>query len=298
MARAKKYQKIRNRIIAASTLVLAALVLLSIHLGRSSVPVLDAAGPIAAGQRDLLIWAFLLMLLIVVPVFVLAFGIARRYRETNKKATYNPNWDSSWILEAVWWLIPTALIVVLAVMTWHGTYKYDPHRPLESSKDALVVQVVALDWRWLFIYPEQQVASINELRIPANTPIQFEITADAPMNSFWIPQLGGQVYAMPGMGTRLYLMADREGSFRGSGANISGEGFSNMNFQTIATDEQEFDVWVAGARSQAPLTKVAYDQLAKQTTDEKIYTFSKPADGLYGTIISKYMNTEHAGGAH
>jgi cytochrome o ubiquinol oxidase subunit II len=297
MARAKKYKKIRNRIIAASVLTLAALVLLSIHLGRHTVAIFDTAGPIAAGQRDLLVWSFLLMLIIVVPVFVLTFFIAWRYREGNK-AKYTPKWDSSLALEGIWWLIPTILISVLGVMTWYGTHEYDPHRPIASNNQKLVVQVVALDWRWLFIYPEQQVASINELRIPVDRPVQFEITADAPMNSFWIPQLGGQVYAMPGMGTRLHLLASREGTYRGSSANISGEGFAKMHFETIASSQQEFDVWAAGAHSQQPLTNAVYDQIAKQTTDSKVYTYGKPADNLYATIINKYMNTEHAGGEH
>jgi cytochrome o ubiquinol oxidase subunit 2 len=184
-------------------------------------------------------------------------------------------------------------------MTWHGSYAYDPYKPLASSQKQMTIQAVALDWRWLFIYPEQKVASINYVRMPVNTPVRFEVTADAPMNSFWIPQLGGQVYAMPGMGTTLHLMADREGTFYGSSANISGKGFARMNFTATASSRSSFDAWVARSQSEPNLTQVRYAEVAMPTTDESPYTFSAPAAGLYDTIISKYMvddtnmNMEH-----
>lgn len=260
------------------------------YLTTVNIPVLQPAGPIAAGQMQMLVQAFLLMLIVVIPVFVLAFSFAWRYREGNKKATYKPNWDSNNWFEAVWWIVPSVLIGFIAVMTWHGTFKYDPYKPLASSEETLTVQVISLDWRWLFIYPEQRVASVNELYIPTNTAVRFEMTADAPMNSFWIPQLGGQMYVMPGMGTILHLQADRTGEFYGSGANITGKGFADMNFVASAVTQKQFETWVAGARQQVPLTMDRYNQLAQPTVNDDIILFSNPANDLYATIIHKYMN--------
>lgn len=294
MARAKQKKKLRRNLLIFVFIVGATLfAALARYLYTTPMPVLQPAGPIADGQKELLIVASALMLIIVVPVFVLAFGFALRYREGNTKAKYHPNWDHSRIIETIWWLIPSALIAVLAVMTWHGTFKYDPYKPLASSQETLTVQVVALDWRWLFIYPEQQVASVNELRLPVNTPVKFEITADAPMNSFWIPQLGGQVYAMPGMGTLLHLQADREGRYYGSSANISGEGFAGMNFMTIVSSYASFTDWVESASEQPELTRQTYESLAKPSRDKDVITFGVPAENLYGTIISKYMKMDH-----
>jgi cytochrome o ubiquinol oxidase subunit 2 len=285
----------RNRRVSIGISVLVLLAIAGVTLAQSSIPVLQPAGTIGAGQKQLLITAFLLMLIVVVPVFILLFTIAWRYRETNKKPhTYRPNWDHNSALETVWWLIPGGLIVILALLTWRGTHQYDPYKPLAIKQDTMIVQVVALDWRWLFIYPDQQVASINELRMPVNKAVQFDITADAPMNSFWIPQLGGQVYAMPGMGARLHLDATKPGEYYGSSANISGEGFSGMNFKAIATSQQDFDNWVKRADSQPALTEQVYGRLAKPSTDKTVKTFSDPARGLYGTIMSKYMNGDHS----
>lgn len=294
MARAKQKKKLRrNLIIFALALGAVLFLIVARYLYTTPIPVLQPAGPIAEGQKELLFIASALMLIVVLPVFVLAFTFAWRYREDNTKAKYQPNWDHSRIIETVWWLIPSALIAVLAVITWHSTFKYDPYKPLASSDKTLTVQVVALDWRWLFIYPDQKVASVNELRLPVDTPVKFEITADAPMNSFWIPQLGGQVYAMPGMGTVLHLQADREGRYYGSSANISGEGFADMNFTTVVTSYGSFADWVEKTSDQPMLTKQAYDRLSKPSRNTNVITYGTPADNLYDTIIRKYMNMDH-----
>ncbi len=269
--------------------------ILGLLVRRSTFPVLNAAGPIAAGQQELLIKASVLMLIVVIPVLTLTFYFAFRYRESNKKATYRPNWDHSLFAEATWWTVPTLLIIALSVMTWRGTFALDPYKPLISENKTLRVQVVALDWRWLFIYPDQNVALINELRLPVDTPVRFDITADAPMNSFWVPQLGGQVYAMPGMGTRLHLKADRTGSYYGSSANISGKGFSGMNFRAEVTDEAEFDAWAKSAALEKPLTHELYAQLAKPSTDKTITSFGSPDHGLYTDIIGKFNHLNHHG---
>lgn len=293
MARAKKRNNTRRHAVIAGLSALLLLAIIIRYFSRHTVAVLQPAGPIAAGERRLLITAFLLMLLIVVPVFVIAFSFAWRYRESNKKAKYSPNLDHSRLAETIWWLIPTALISVLAVITWQGTFAFDPHKALSSATPTMHIQVVALDWRWLFIYPDQQVASVNELHLPVNTPIQFDITADAPMNSFWIPQLGGQIYAMPGMNTQLNLLADRSGTFNGSSANISGKGFSSMRFKAIASPKTQFDAWVTTASEASPLTSAVYADIARPQINEAVTMYSDPARGLYATIINKYMNTDH-----
>ncbi len=206
--------------------------------------VLDAKGSIAAQQRDLMLIATGLMLLIVVPVFALTIHIAWTYRAGNDKAEYRPDWDSNRKLEAIWWGFPALIILGLSVIIWNSSHSLDPYRPIASDTRPLKVQVVALQWKWLFIYPEQDIASVNYLRLPEDVPVSFELTADAPMNSFWIPQLGGQVYAMSGMATRLHLIANEQGTFQGSSANLSGEGFAAMRFVTEATSTGEFNDWV------------------------------------------------------
>lgn len=243
------------------------------------------------------------MLIVVIPVFILTFYFAFRYRETNKKATYRPNWDHNRLFETVWWVVPSLLIVALSVMTWRGTFALDPYKPLAPAKDTLKVQVIALDWRWLFIYPDQNIALINELRLPVNKAVRFDITADAPMNSFWIPQLGGQVYAMPGMGTRLHLQADRTGNFYGSSANISGEGFADMNFRTKVTSQQEFDTWANATKKGLMLTRERYDILAQPSKDKTVTAYGRVQHGLYADVIGKFHSLDHhsgeeSGGGH
>lgn len=285
-------RKLRKRVFAAVITVVVLLALLGWYLSSLTLPVLQPAGPVATGERNMLVLVFSLMLIVVIPVFAIAFSFAWRYRETNtKKTKYSPNWDHSRVIETVWWLIPGLLIFVIAIITWHGSHEYDPYKPLTSRQPALQVQVVALQWRWLFIYPEQHVASINVLHLPVGRPVTFHITADAPMNSFWIPQLGGQIYAMPGMDTQLNLEADRPGTFYGSSANISGTGFADMHFNAIASSSQSFATWVNSARQRAPLTLSRYSNLAKPTDDKAVKVFSDPADDLYSTVLNKYTGT-------
>jgi len=271
------------------------------------VAVLNPAGIIARQQRDLLVVTTLLMLLIVVPVFGLTFFIAWKYRATNKKADYQPEWDHNRKLETIWWGFPCAIIAVLAVIAWTSSHQLDPFKPLDSPVEPLKVQVVALQWKWLFIYPEQQIASVNHLEIPAGRPINFEITADAPMNSFWIPRLGGQVYAMAGMSTKLHLMADKPGSFYGSSANLSGEGFSDMNFMTKASTNANFDMWVRTTKTSSnDLDWSTYLKLAEPGKASEQSVFATYERNLYDKVIAKYMshqkspgteNTVHSTGA-
>src|SRR5476649_775967 len=194
--------------------VIAAVIGLCTWFGMThTIAVLSPKGQIADKERHLIILATLLMLIVVVPVYVMMFVIAWKYREGNTKARYTPDWDHSNGLEFLWWAIPMAIIAVLSVITFKSSHELDPFKALSSTKPPITIQVVALQWKWLFIYPNQNIASVNYFRMPANTPVDFEITADSPMNSFWIPQLGGQIYAMPGMSTELHLMADGVGKY-------------------------------------------------------------------------------------
>lgn len=258
-------------------------------LGGCNAVILNPKGLIAQQELHLLITAVLLMLIIVVPVLVLTLVIARRYR-ASANAKYTPDWAHNNWLEAVWWAIPIAIIAVLATITWVSTHKLDPYRPLDTGGKPLKIQVIALQWRWLFIYPEQNIATVNFIEFPANRQVEFDITADAPMNAFQIPQLGSQIYAMAGMQTKLHLIANEPGDYKGRSVSFSGDGFSDMKFIARATSEDEFSQWVASVKN-APnqLSTGSYNQLAKANHDEKRQYFSSVQSNLYHDIIQKYM---------
>jgi cytochrome o ubiquinol oxidase subunit 2 len=280
-------------ILGAIVVVAAAIAGAIWFLGTHNVAVLSPRGTIADQQRQLIITATILMALVVVPVFALAFGIAWRYREGNTKAKYSPNLGGNKWAEITWWLIPLAIITVLAGIVIVSSHQLDPFKPLNSSKPALKVQVISLEWKWLFLYPEQHVASVNYLPIPADRPIDLELTSDAPMNSFWIPQLAGQIYTMSGMSTQLHIMASQPGDYRGSSANISGEGFSGMTFNAHATSQADFDAWVAKTqKSDKVLSLDTYNELIKPSKNVEPTSYSFPAayDKLYDTVIMKYMS--------
>ena len=262
-----------------------------------SMPVIDTRGVVGDAQRDTLYFAVLVMLIVVIPVFFLLFFIAIRYRETNKKAAYHPEWASNKKLEAVWWGVPILIIMVLSVVTWNTSHSLDPFRPLESDVKPLKVQVVALQWKWLFIYPEHGVASVGEFAMPVDTPVEFTITSDAPMNSFWIPQLGGQVYAMAGMSTKLHLDAREPGDYRGTSANISGEGHASMTFTAKARTADEFKAWIAQAKSsETALSPETYEGLRMPSKNIGVKHYQLGDNGLYDLIVARYSGGYSMGG--
>jgi cytochrome o ubiquinol oxidase subunit II len=267
-----------------------------------TVSILSPAGTIAAQQRSLIAFAAILGLVIIVPVFALTFFIVWRYRDGNVSAKYRPNWDGNRKLELTWWGIPCAIILLLAVVTWRSSHSLDPYRALDSKTKPITVQVIALQWKWLFIYPEQNIATVNYLQIPEDTPVNFEITSDAPMNSFWIPQLGGQVYAMSGMTTKLHLMADKPGTYTGSSANISGKGFAGMNFKVVSSTKQDFGKWVESVwDSPDQLTYSEYNKLSQPSENNPIKLYGGRDQQLYDTVIMKYMghnNSTASGETH
>lgn len=265
-------------------------IVLTLLVQGSDSAVLNPQGVVAAKQRDLIVIATLLMAAVVVPVLTLTFFIAWRYREGNTKAAYTPEWDSDGRLEALWWGIPFVLIFALSVMIWTSSHELDPRQALASNKRPISVQVIALQWKWLFIYPEQNIATVNYVQFPKDTPVNFSVTSDGPMNSFWIPSLGGQIYAMAGMGTQLNLMADGLGSFRGSSANLSGEGFSAMRFTADATSQADFETWVQSVK-QSPqrLDMREYEVLTQPGVSDAPMYYSSKEPFLYDKVIMKYM---------
>jgi cytochrome o ubiquinol oxidase subunit 2 len=281
----KKYKPILLIILIIGLVVVAFL-----YLRTTNIQVLNPKGTIARQERDLIYTALALSLIVVIPVYVLTIGFVWRYRENNHRAKYSPHIVSNKLAETIWWLIPTAIISILAVIAWQSSHTLDPYRPISSSTPPLAIQVVALDWKWLFIYPKQNIASVNFFQFPKNTPLDFEVTADAPMNSFWIPQLGGQIYAMPGMSTELHLIATSYGSFYGSSANISGSGFAGMTFTAKSSSAQAFSAWVKNVKqSKSKLSSKGYNNLSKPSQYNPPTFFSSVENGLYDHIINKYM---------
>jgi cytochrome o ubiquinol oxidase subunit 2 len=258
--------------------------------------VLHPFGEIARRQGHLILFSTFLMLLIVVPVLALTLLFAWRYRSSNTGATYTPDWDHSTALELLIWSAPLFIIIALGAMTWINTHTLDPYRPMTASaagrpaagvsQETLVVEVVALDWKWLFIYPAQGVATINELSAPINVPIHFKITSSSVMNSFFIPALAGQIYAMPGMQTELNAVINQIGTYDGFSANYSGAGFSGMRFKFHGMSHSDFDRWVTQTRKDgSALTDADYRQLAKPSEREPVHHYASVADGLYRNIL-------------
>ncbi len=247
---------------------------------------LNPKGQVGLDVSNLIIASTLLMLIVVIPVIIMTIWFAWRYRASNAKATYLPNWEHSTKIEIVLWTVPCLIILALSILTWESTQDLDPGKPLVSNEKPLVINVVALDWKWLFIYPEQGIATVNEIAVPVNVPIQFHITSGTVMNSFFIPQLGSQIYAMAGMENKLNLIANHTGIFPGMSANYSGEGFSDMKFNTISGTRDEFDAWVNKVKS-APriLDIVAYETLTKPTIKHPVEYFAAFKPNLFHDIM-------------
>ena len=260
-------------------------------LSGCDMSILDPKGQIAADEKSLIITATLLMLIVVIPVILMALYFPWKYRQSNKDATYTPNWSYSHRIEAVVWAIPCAIILVLGVLTWKTTHSLDPYKPLDSKVKPIEIDVVALDWKWLFIYPEQHIATVNEVAFPANTPVNFKITSDSVMNVFFIPQLGSQIYAMAGMQTQLHLIADTPGVYDGLSTNFSGAGFPDMMFKAHATSQGDFDAWVAKVKaSPNRLGLDNYGELAKPSEKDPVKYFSAVEPVLYAAVLDKYMD--------
>ena len=264
--------------------------------------VLEPRGPIAEANRTILIDSLAIMLAIVVPTILATLGVAWWYRASNKRATYLPTWSFSGRVELVVWSIPVMVIILLGGVTWIGSHELDPAKPIESKVEPLEIQVVSLDWKWLFIYPGERVAAVNQLVVPAGVPLHFKLTSASVMNAFFVPQLGSMIYTMNGMETDLWLHADQPGTFRGISGHYSGEGFSDMHFQVRALPAEEFAGWVTATHAAGPaLDAAAYTALAKQSANVAPMSFSSVETGLFGKVVSLALapgpgpETEHGG---
>jgi cytochrome o ubiquinol oxidase subunit II len=258
---------------------------------------LQHQGPISAREDQLLMLTLGLMLIVVVPVLAMTFGFAWRYRANNPRATYEPEWNSNRV-DLLVWAVPSLIVALLAVLTWTYTHRLNPYSPIESPLKPLKVQVVALDWKWLFIYPELGIASVNELALPTHRPIRFDLTSDTVMNSFFIPQLGGQIYAMAGMRTELHLIADKPGTYFGENTQYSGRGFPFQHFRVEALPEPSFDTWVEKVKQHgAELNWTAYQMLHKPSVrvPPSFYTLAESA--LFKHILSQYTAMHPAPGS-
>lgn len=248
---------------------------------------MNPQGPVAAAERTLLFNSIGIMLTIVVPVIVATLGVAWWYRASNRRARYRPTWAYSGRVEFVIWSIPAMIILLLGGIAWISSHDLDPARPLKSAKPALEVQVVSLDWKWLFIYPQQGVASVNRLVVPANTPVSLKLTSATVMNSFLVPQLAGQIYTMAGMTTQLNLLADHPGHYPGLSAQFSGDGFSGMRFTVDAVSPDQFATWLSGTRSQGPvLDGAGYAALSKPSQYVAPFTYRAVDPALFERITA------------
>lgn len=282
--------KRKFKIVFLVLLFLAMLVGSVVYIATNEIVVLNPKGWIAERQRTLLIISTLLMLIVVIPVFIITIFFAWKYRESNTKAKYSPDVDHNHLAEVIWWGLPFIIIVVMSVITYKSCHELDPFKPLNSTEKPLRIQAVALDWKWLFLYPDLGIATVNIVQFPEKTPLNFEITSDAPMNSFWIPALGGQMYAMAGMRSKLHLIANEPGTYRGSSANISGRGFAGMWFTAKSTTRADFDEWVKSVKaSSTTLDSKEYDQLAQPSERNPPATYVLEQPDLFDQIVMKYM---------
>jgi cytochrome o ubiquinol oxidase subunit II len=256
-------------------------------LGGCSEGVLDPKGPIAAAERLILFDSLGIMLAIVIPTMLATLAVAYWFRSSNRRARYQPEFAYSGRLELLVWSIPLMTVLLVGAVAWIGSYDLDPPKPIASSAKPVKVQVVSLDWKWLFVYPEQGVASVDQLTIPVGTPVSFELTSSGVMNSFFVPQLAGQIYTMAGMVTHLNLQADHSGTYRGMSANFSGEGFADMHFNVDAVTPEAFAEWVASTRSSGPvLDAQAYAALVQPSKAVAPFNYRSIAPGLFAGILS------------
>jgi cytochrome o ubiquinol oxidase subunit 2 len=260
---------------------------ISILLASCGQGVLDPHGPVGRAERVLLYNATAIMLAVVVPVIILTAVFAWWFRAGNIRAQYLPEWEYSGRLEMIVWSIPALVIVFLGGIAWVSSHELDPPRPVASDMPPVEVQVVSLDWKWLFIYPAQEVASLNRLVVPVGTPIRFRLTSKNVMNSFFVPQLGSQIYTMPGMTTQLNLQADEAGIYSGLSAQFSGEGFSDMRFDLVAVPTTQFEAWVKATKAHGgALDAAAFATLASPSKVDKPTTYARFAPGLFEAVSS------------
>ena len=268
---------------------------LSLALSGCDSGIFDPHGPVGAAEKTILLNSLFIMMVVGAPTILATLAFAWWFRASNHRARYLPYWVYSGRLEVIVWVIPALVVWFLGGIAWIGSHYLDPYKPLPSDREPLEVQVVSLDWKWLFIYPDQHIASVNELVIPARRPVHFRLTSATVMNSFFIPQLGSQIYTMAGMTTELSLLADQEGTYRGISAQFSGDGFSDMHFEVRTVSDEDFSGWAkAAAAAGPPLDLSGYRQLLKPGTDPAPHTYSAVDSGLFDTALMLPMQASAA----
>lgn len=273
--------------IVGQRLLRTALFAASMLLAACNRGVFDPVGPVAAQEKQLLINSTAIMLAIIIPTMIATIGIAFWFRAGNKKAEYRPDWEYSGAIEMVVWAIPALTIMLLGGIAWIGSHDLEPSRPLPSRLEPIKVEVVSLDWKWLFIYPDQGIATVNQLVVPAGVPVSYRLTSATVWNVFWVPQMGSMIYTMPRMTTRLNLEGDRPGTYEGLSGHFSGDGFSGMRFQTHVVPPQQFAAWAAGGRGKGPaLDERAYAELERPSSYVKPMVYGAVAPGLFDSIVA------------
>jgi cytochrome o ubiquinol oxidase subunit II len=273
--------------------VLAVVLIGAATLGGCTEGVLDPKGPVAAAERLILFNSLGIMLAIVIPTILATLGVAWWFRSSNKRARYLPNFNYSGRLELLVWSIPAMTVLLVGGVAWVGSHDIDPRKAIAATAKPVRVQVVSLDWKWLFIYPDQGIATVNQLTIPVGAPVSFELTSSGVMNSFFVPQLGGQIYTMAGMMTRLQLQADHSGTYPGLSAQFSGDGFADMRFNVDAVPAEAFARWVDATRGTGPLLDAqAYADLAKPSSTVVPFAYPAVAPNLFNDILSSAMQPD------
>ncbi len=259
--------------------------------GCKKMVVLESKGSVGMEQAYLIKVAFLLMLIVVIPVFVMVIWFSIRYRASNKKATYKPKWEHSNGIEAVVWGVPVLIIIALGYLTWKSTHELNPYKPLESEVKPVLIDVISTDSDWLFIYPEEGIAVINQFVFPVNTPLNFRLTSGSVMTSFFIPALGSQMYAMAGMQTKLHLMANELGVFRGQNIEYSGNGYAGMHFKAISTTDEGYENWVKGVKETGESLDLPRfkDINLMVNTNHPVTTFATVEPELFDKVMMEYM---------
>lgn len=268
----------------------------AVALSGCNMVVMNPSGDVARQQANLVLISTGLMLLIIIPVMALTVLFAWKYRASNEDATYEPNWDHSTGLELIIWSAPLLIVIALGALTWVSTHLLDPYRPLgqiarntpiSKADKPLEIQVVALDWKWLFIYPEQGVATINQLVLPVNRQVRFRLSSSSVMNAFYVPTLAGMIYAMPGMETKLHAVLNKPGTFEGFSSNYSGAGFSDMRFAVTGVAQAGFDRWIAGAGNRGTLDGATYLKLERPSEKVPVMRFASVTPGLFDRIVNQ-----------
>ncbi|MDP5255530.1 MULTISPECIES: ubiquinol oxidase subunit II [unclassified Vibrio] len=272
----------------------ASVLLSTLLLSGCNMVLFDSSGVTGKEMGDTILLTMGIMLIVVIPTIALSIWIPYKYHTNKKDETYDPEWEHSTKIELFAWGIPVAIIIVLATITYFTSYSLDPRKEIASDKEPITIQVVALDWKWMFIYPEEKIATINEVAFPVDQPVEFLVTSESTMNSFFMPKLGGQIYAMAGMENRMNIMAFEEGVYRGISANYSGFGFAGMRFKAHVTDEQGYQEWIETVRaSDKTLTEQEYERLTEKTRDHQVEYFSSVNPLQFKNIIESFTGDQN-----